>query len=203
MQTCPVGPSRTDDAAPPGGGLERRRDARLNRARLLDAATIAVHRSGLLVPMAEVAAEAGVGVGTLYRHFATRDVLLAALTHRSFEQVLTNALAAERRSGTTRDRLNAFLETATRQRHELTLPLHGGPPVTDPATKAVRHEVHQTIQRILEDGIADGSIRDDATARDVVIFGAMLAQPLPALPNWSQTSRRLREVYLDGLAPNR
>ena len=46
--------------------------------------------------MATIAADAGVGVGTLYRHFPSRDDLLDHLTHVSFEQVLANAQAAER-----------------------------------------------------------------------------------------------------------
>ena len=49
------------------------------------------------VAMATIAADAGVGIGTLYRHFRNREDLLRFLTHRSFEQVLANVQAAERR----------------------------------------------------------------------------------------------------------
>ena len=52
-----------------------RSDAAANRERILAAATIAVRRDGERVPMATIADEAGVGVGTLYRHYPTRSAL--------------------------------------------------------------------------------------------------------------------------------
>src|SRR3954462_8195482 len=71
-----------------------RSDAAANRDRILAAATIAVRRDGERVPMATIAEEAGVGIGTLYRHYPTRPALLAALTVRSFDLVLQHARAA-------------------------------------------------------------------------------------------------------------
>lgn len=179
---------------------DRRSDARRNHVRLLDAATIAVHRAGVQVPMAVVADQAGVGVGTLYRHFPTRETLLDALTQRSFELVRDNATAAESSGESGLASLDLFLEFAISQRNELVLPLHGGPPATTAPTLEVRGEVHRLLQRMVDRGKADGSIRADATPRDIVMFGALLAQPLPTMPNWDDTCRRLKSVYLDGLA---
>jgi len=71
-----------------------RKDAAANRERVLDAATVLVRRDGEKVPMAQIAERAGVGVGTVYRHFATREELLGALVHRSFGLALDNARAA-------------------------------------------------------------------------------------------------------------
>ena len=68
-----------------------RSDAAANRDRLLAAATVAVRRDGEKVPMATVAARAGVGVGTLYRHYPTREALLSALATQSYELVLSAA----------------------------------------------------------------------------------------------------------------
>jgi len=51
---------------------ELRRDALRNQQDLVRAATAAVHREGLRVPLGTIAADAGVGIGTLYRHFPTR-----------------------------------------------------------------------------------------------------------------------------------
>ena len=78
---------------------EPRSDAARNHEALVRAATAAVHREGPRVPMATIAADAGVGIGTLYRHFPSREDLLDYLTHVSFEQVLDNAQAAERGAG--------------------------------------------------------------------------------------------------------
>src|ERR1700722_14975447 len=76
-----------------------RSDAAANRERILAAATIAVRRDGERVPMATIAAEAGVGIGTLYRHYPTRPALLAALTVRSFHLVLDHEHAPAHAEG--------------------------------------------------------------------------------------------------------
>jgi AcrR family transcriptional regulator len=149
--------------------------------------------------MATIAADAGVGIGTLYRHFRSREDLLNFLAHRSFEQVLANVRAAERDGTTASDALRRFIEAAIAQRNELVLPLHGGPPVTSPETLAVRDQVHHAVQRIIGRGRTDGTISQDVTPRDVVAFGAMLAQPRPPDPEWDATCRRLLATYLNGL----
>jgi AcrR family transcriptional regulator len=179
---------------------ERRSDALRNQLELVRAATAAVHREGLRVPMGTIAADAGVGVATLYRHFPTRDDLLSHLSHHSFEQVLANARAAEREGTTPTESLRLFIDAAISQRNELVLPLHGGPPITSSATKVVRDEVHHIVQRIIDRGVADATLRPGITPRDIVVFGAMLAQPRPTDPDWDATCRRLLTTYLRGLS---
>jgi AcrR family transcriptional regulator len=61
-----------------------RKDALRNRERVLGAALELVRRDGEGVPMAQIAELAGVGVGTVYRHFQTREDLLAELVYQSF-----------------------------------------------------------------------------------------------------------------------
>jgi AcrR family transcriptional regulator len=178
---------------------EQRSDAARNHKALLRSATAAVHREGPRVSMATIAADAGVGIGTLYRHFPTREDLLNCLTRRSFEQVLSNVQAAERDGTTAGDALRRFIEAAIAQRNELVLPLHGGLPVTVPEILAVRDQVHHTLQRIIARGGTDGTISQDVTPRDVVVFGAMLAQPRQSDPEWDATCRRLLATYVNGL----
>jgi AcrR family transcriptional regulator len=153
--------------------------------------------------MATIAADAGVGIGTLYRHFPTRDDLLSHLTHRSFEQVLANARAAERHGATATECLRLFIDAAISQRNELVLPLHGGPSPTSPATKTVRDEIHQIVGRIIDRGVADATLHSGITPLDIIAFGAMLAQPRRTDPDWDATCRRLLTTYLRGLRPSR
>jgi AcrR family transcriptional regulator len=151
--------------------------------------------------MGTIAADAGVGVGTLYRHFPTRADLLSQLTHRSFEQVLANASAAERHGATATECLRLFIDAAISQRNELVLPLHGGPPPTSAATKTVRKQIHQILRRIIDRGTDEGTLQPDTTPQDIIVFGAMRAQPRPTDPDWDATCRRLLATYLRGLQP--
>src|SRR5271165_5799777 len=178
---------------------EPRSDAARNHQALVRAATRAVHREGPRVPMATIAADAGVGIGTLYRHFSSREDLLDYLTHVSFEQVLANAQAAERGATTAAEALRRFIEAAISQRNELVLPLHGGPPLRSPETRAIREHIHQILRQIIDRGRADGTIRQNVTPREIVVFGAMLAQPRGPDPGWDMTCRRLLATYLAGL----
>ena len=187
-------------ATPPAPLRELRSDALRNQQELIRAATAAVHREGLHVPMATIAADAGVGIGTLYRHFPTRDDLLSHLTHRSFEQVLANARAAESHGATATDSLRLFIDAAISQRNDLVLPLHGGPPPTSPATRTVRNQIHQIVRRIIDRGVKDSTLRPGITPQDIIVFGAMLAQPRPTDPDWDTTCRRLLATYLRGLS---
>ena len=66
---------------------------------------------------------------------------------------------------------------------------------------ALREAISQAIDRILDKGRAEGSIRPDITSGDIIIMGALLSQPLPYAPNWDQTARRAARIYVAGLAP--
>ena len=70
-----------------------RADAQLNRERLLEVAKEAFTRSGANASLDDIAREAGVGAGTLYRHFPTRDALIEAVYRTEVEKLAT----AERR----------------------------------------------------------------------------------------------------------
>jgi AcrR family transcriptional regulator len=187
------------ELAAPTGRRDLRRDAAQNRDRVLTAAAAAVRGAGPGVPMATVAAQAGVGVGTVYRHFPSREALLSALTRRSFQMVLAAARRASASDGSGIEAVRSFLNDTIEHGPELVLPLHGGPTLTDAATVSLRKEVHRVLGSVLERGRRDGTIRADATTADIVIFGALLAQALPHVGNWKQTARRQAIVYLDGL----
>jgi AcrR family transcriptional regulator len=179
---------------------ELRRDAAANRDRVLAAAAAAVRREGAGVPLATIAADAGVGVGTLYRRYPSRAALLAALTHRSFGLVLNAAHRAADSDDNAIDSLRGFIDQTIEHGPELVLPMHGGPVLLDPATIALRTEVRETLEHILCRGRDDGSIRPDVGALDIIVFGALLAQQLPHVPDWKVMARRQAVIFFDGLA---
>jgi hypothetical protein len=65
---------------------------------------------------------------------------------------------------------------------------------------AVRTEISDLLDAVLARGRLDGTIRSDATAVDVIVAGAVLAQPLPHVSNWDELARRQARIALDGLA---
>jgi AcrR family transcriptional regulator len=183
-----------------GVGRRPRSDGVANRERLLASAAVAIRREGAGVPMSTIAAAAGVGVGTLYRHYPSREALLAALTHRSFRMVLVAAQRAAEADQTAIECIRRFLDDTIQHGAELVLPMHGGPVPVDQAIVALRAEVHGTLDEILRRGRHDGTIRADLTALDIIMFGAMIAQPLPTATHWKRTARRQAAIFLDGLA---
>jgi AcrR family transcriptional regulator len=186
------------DAQPRARGP--RSDAAANRERILEAAVVTVKREGSRVPMSTVARDAGVGIATVYRHFPSREHLMVGLTERSFAFVLANAREAADTPGTGRDALAAFFEATIVDRDQLVLPWHDDGPVVRSTGIAERQaEVWRLIDTILARGVTDGSIGRELTAADAIMFGAMLAQPLPHAPDWDRMARRQARVYLAGI----
>src|SRR5438477_3627614 len=80
----------------PAESVERvlRADARRNRERVLEAARVCMARAGIDAQIEEIARTAGVGVGTVYRHFPTKDDLVEALAQARFERLAELARTA-------------------------------------------------------------------------------------------------------------
>jgi AcrR family transcriptional regulator len=178
-----------------------RSDAAANRERILAVASVAVRRAGEKVPMATIAEEAGVGIGTIYRHYPTRAALLAALTLRSFHLVLEHARTAAQSDEAAPVALMRFLEQTIAARGEFVLPLHGGPVIQDEKIAELQGEIRKFLEQVLARGRGEATIRPDVTANDVIITGAMLAQPLPHAADWDLLARRQARIFIAGLAP--
>jgi AcrR family transcriptional regulator len=170
---------------------------------VLDAATELVLTKGEKVPMADIARRAGVGVGTVYRHFATREDLLGALVHRSFGLALANARAAAAEPGSALDGLRSFLSATLRDRDRFVLPLHGGPLRFDAAIRELQAEVRVALQALLDRGQIAGELRADLVPEDVIVSAALLSRPLPSVDDWDLRAGRQIELLLNGLAGNR
>jgi AcrR family transcriptional regulator len=168
---------------------------------VLDAATELVRRDGEKVPMAHIAARAGVGVGTVYRHFATREDLLGALVHRSFGLALDNARAAAAHPGSALEGVRLFFLATLRDRQRFVLPLHGGPPVFTPATRQRQADVRTVLRSLLERGQTAGELRADLTPEDLILATSLLSRPLPGTGDWERLARRQIELMIHGLGP--
>ncbi|MUL44240.1 TetR/AcrR family transcriptional regulator [Streptomonospora sp. PA3] len=177
-----------------------RRDAEANRRRLLAAAASAMLREGRNVPLASIAAEAGVGVGTLYRSYPDRDALLQALEYRAYG--LLNGILddIEDRGARGLEAIERFLTGTCAVADQLFLPLHGAPPLVTPEAVAARRSINRRLEAFIEAGRSDGDIRAPVNATDVITFSALITQPLTHGPDWTHMADRQIAVFLNGLA---
>jgi AcrR family transcriptional regulator len=178
-----------------------RRDALRNRERVLDAATELVRRDGEKVPIARIAEHAGVGVGTVYRHFATREDLLGALVYRSFGLAVDNARAAAAHPGSALEGVRAFFLATLRDRERFVLPLHGGPVIFTPATRQRQAQVRAVLRGLIERGQGAGELRADLSPEDLIVAASLLSRPLPGTGDWERLARRQIDLMISGLAP--
>lgn len=178
-----------------------RTDALRNRERVLDAAVELVRRDGENVPIAQIARHAGVGVGTVYRNFPTREDLLGALVHRSFGLALDNARAAAAHPGSALDGVRAFFLATLRDRERFVLPLHGGPPVFTPDTRKRQAEIRVVLKSLIARGQAAGELRSDLSPEDLIVAASLLSRPLPGTGDWGRLARRQIQMMVEGLGP--
>jgi AcrR family transcriptional regulator len=179
-----------------------RRDAEANRERVLAAAASAMLREGRNVPLATIASEAGVGVGTLYRRYADRQALLRALEYRAYSlpnQILDQIDSTDLPG---LDAVAEFLSRTLAIADQLVLPLHGAPPLMSSEAVEARQAINRRLDRFIERGRADHSIRAVVNATDIIVFSALITQPLPHGPDWPRIAGRQVTIFVNGLAWN-
>ena len=203
-----------DEPRPPGrkpaphlegpvqGRLRRRprSDTKANRDRLLAAAASVMMRAGRHAPLADIAAEAGVGVATLYRKYADRDALMQALERRAYA-LLTEILGdIALRDLTGLEAIGEFLARTLEIAAQLVLPLHGAPPLVTAEAVAARQEINFRLEGFIARGRADGTISAHVNATDIIVFSALITQPLAHGPDWEQMAARQLAIFLNGIA---
>jgi AcrR family transcriptional regulator len=157
-------------------------------------------RDGRNVPLATIAAEAGVGVGTLYRRYADRRALLHALEHRAYSLLnrILDQIDSTDLPGL--DAVAQFLARTLAVADQLVLPLHGAPPLMSAEAVQARQAINRRLDRFIERGHADHSIRAPVTATDIIVFSALITQPLPHGPGWPAIAARQLTIFVNGLA---
>lgn len=179
-----------------------RADARRNRERVLQAARDAFAETGLDAQMDEIARRAGVGVGTVYRHFPTKDALIVALADAHFGQLADIMEAAGEREGEpTEVLIQALWDAADPTANDSALcEVLSSVPLTVHAAAAGHSRLEAATDRIMVSARAAGTLRQDARVEDVrnimCGFGHIAAQQRAGAPlDW----RRYLTIALDGL----
>lgn len=181
----------------------RRADARRNRRLILHAARDLFAESGALAPFEEIALRAGVGKGTLYRHFNSRQELIESLAEQFYieaHRACDQALAHDDPWEGLRIALLGIADRGTP--YENVLRSMGA----DPPTEKRMHmsaELSIKLDRITERAVAANAARKGLTGHDIALLSRMLAgvQGLVGHPLTGQDRRRVSEVVLSGLRP--
>jgi AcrR family transcriptional regulator len=174
-----------------------RKDAVANRERLLAAAVTSLLRHGSSATLSQIAEEAGVGIGTLYRRYPTREALLEALQLRAFGLVIDMVKEIEALELRGIDAIRTFLERTVDHGSQLVMPAHGVPLSPSAEIHERRGELHGRIAAMVERGVRDGSVRPDLTMRDVIVFGSLIAVPQPGAGDWPARMARQIDLFLD------
>lgn len=151
-----------------------RKDAARNRQLLILAAREVFARRGFDASLDEIAKQAGVGVGTAYRHFANKYELAEAIMQQAFEQVVDQAEKSARAEDPWRglvEFLEAVLELQTSDRglREVLMGAH------DPAKADAAHDMLAgPVTTLLERAQASGDVRADAAPSDLGFILMML-----------------------------
>ena len=151
--------------------VSSRRDAKRNRERLVSAARELFASAGVDVSVREVARHAGVGVGTLYRHFPAREDLVDAVLEGAFEDLVASAEAAlaepDPWSGFTRFVKDALASHARNRglKDVVETQTHGRE-----RAAAMRRQIRPLVARLVSRAHEQGSLRPDFTPQDVALL---------------------------------
>jgi AcrR family transcriptional regulator len=184
----------------PSGTVRRlRADAQRNVGALLEAAKTVFATSGVDAPAKEIADLAGVGVGTLYRHFPQRSDLVKAVVEHEIDACAdaAPALAAAHDPGTA---LASWLRQYTEflgAKRGLATALHSGDPAFDALPGYFYERTEPALRSLLDAATAAGEIRADISARDLLSAIALLCRPVRG--EGADYSQRMIAVLIDGL----
>jgi AcrR family transcriptional regulator len=183
------------------GSRAPRADALRNRAKLVEAARAAFAAAGDAVPLEGVARDAGVGIGTLYRHFPTREALVEAVYAAELDDVtdsvavLLRQFAPDAALRAWMGRYAAFVATKRGMAGTLRASWASGR-IAPSATKA---RITTAVATILAAGAAAGVLRADVDPEDITM---MLLGICLTTDDGSGRTGRLLDLVLDGLRPN-
>ena len=177
-----------------------RADAQRNRDRLLEVAVGAFSKDGPDVPLDSIAKVAGVGIGTLYRHFPTREALVEAAYRNELARLCDAAdelLATMPPDAALRTWMDRFVDYMTTKRGMAdalrTVIASGGDPFAHSRDRMIA-----AIRALLDAGAAAAALRSDVEPVDVVmsLSGISLAAGEPAQ---REQAGRLLDLLMDGL----
>jgi AcrR family transcriptional regulator len=179
-----------------------RTDAQRNRERIMEVAKEAFTRSGANASLDEIAKESGVGPGTLYRHFPTRDALLEAVYRSEVEKLA----AAERKFAETMPAVEAlrawmllFVDYIA-AKHIIAPALNAYVGGASQLYEGARAQIQGAIDALVKRAIESGDIRKDIVPFDL-LRALIGVSNVASAPDWQQSARRLVDILIAGSRP--
>jgi AcrR family transcriptional regulator len=192
--------SETADMMAPRPAGQLRADARQNHARLVAAATQAFAEKGAEAPLEDVAKRAGVGIGTLYRHFPTRLDLQAAVFRSQVDTICGEGralLEAESSPGVAFVGWIRNLAAYFAAKRGVSKVVMDGLGKDSELLRACSMTMRETTERLLTRAQEAGTIRPDISAIDILRLMHGISVSTETAP---ELSDRLLSIMLDGLA---
>jgi AcrR family transcriptional regulator len=188
--------------SPPPPARKPRADATRNRERILEVAKDVFTRDGAAASLDDIARRSGIGSGTLYRHFPTRDALIEAVYRSEVEKLAE----AEQRFAATLpplEALRAWMLVFIDHVAAKTLIIPAMDTVVGGSMRLIegsRNVVHTAFITSVKRAIASGELRLDTEPSDFVraLVGVFHTT---ALPGWEQSARRLVDILINGSRP--
>jgi AcrR family transcriptional regulator len=181
-----------------------RADAERNRERILEVAKDAFSRHGANASLDDIAKQAGVGPGTLYRHFPTREELLRSVYRTELEKLA----AAEQKFAQTMPPLEALrawlllFVDAIAAKHLIAPALNtllGDPKKVFESSYA---KMHEAIRSLVKRAVESGDIRKDVDPSDL-LHALVGVSNVSTSPDWKLSAMRLVEILIAGSRPTR
>ena len=182
------------------GSRPTRADAQRNIDALLKAAAAVFAASGVDAPVREVAARAGVGVATLYRHFPQRSDLIVAIVRREMDACAdaAEAFAREHRPGEALALwMQRYVDFVTAKRG-LAAALHSGDPAYEPLRAYFDQRLRPALRSLLDGAAAAGEIRADVEANELLEAISGLCMSTKGADGLA-AARRMVALLADGL----
>lgn len=188
-----------DEAETPSGDKRLRADAQRNLDKLLKTALEVFSTSGVDAPMREIAAKAGMGTGTIYRHFPQRSDLIAAVFRREIDACAdaASALAAQHKPF---EALAAWIQRYIdfiAAKRGLATALHSGAGAYSALPAYFDARLRPAFQGLLDAAVAAGEIRSGAKPNDLLRAIASLCQPAHDIG--ADHAHNMIRLLLDGL----
>ena len=188
-------PSGTEDGRP----RPMRADAQRKLGALLEAAMKVFAKSGVDAPVREIAEAAGVGLGTVYRHFPQRSDLIAAVFHSQVDACADAApvIAGQYEPGEALARWMRRYVDFIGTKRGLAAALHSGDPAYSALPKYFDKRLQPALKTLLDGAVVAGLIRPDIEARELLAAVGTLCCQGPHME--LDSARRMVDLLIDGM----